>query len=55
MGLQGSISDPLVLNPLTPMAYLSPDLAYEVTVMTYVFVASLGVSRLFSLILLPGF
>ena len=46
MGLPESISDPLVLNPLTPMAYLTPDLAYEVTVMTYIFVASLGVSGL---------
>jgi len=46
MGLQGNISDPLVLNPLTPMAFLSPDLAYQVTVMNYVFVACLGVSKL---------
>jgi len=46
MDLQRSASEPPILNPFTPMAFLPPDVAYQVTVTKYVLVASLGVSWL---------
>ncbi|KAJ3513402.1 hypothetical protein NLJ89_g2965 [Agrocybe chaxingu] len=32
-----------IINPMTPMAYLSPDLAFQLTIATYVLVGTLGV------------
>ncbi len=33
-----------ILNPYTPLAFLTPEEAYQTSVSTYVIVASLGVS-----------
>ena len=38
---------PLILNPLTPMAFLPPQFGFELTLLKYVFVGTLGVSRAF--------
>ena len=42
---------PLILNPLTPMAFLPPQFGFEFTLVKYVFVGTLGVSRAFTQIL----
>jgi len=34
---------PLLPNPLTPMAFLPPEIAFELTLLKYVFVGTLGV------------
>ena len=36
---------PLILNPLTPMAFLPPQFGFEFTLLKYVFVGTLGVSH----------
>jgi hypothetical protein len=36
---------PLILNPLTPMAFLTPQFGFEFTLLTYVVIGTLGVSR----------
>lgn len=41
------------LNPLTPMAYLSPDLAFQTTISAYMFVACCGVGGTFVSIQFP--
>jgi hypothetical protein len=38
---------PLILNPLTPMAFLPPQFGFEFTLLKYVFVGTLGVSHSF--------
>lgn len=39
-----SNTQPPILNPHTAMAYLPPDLAYEMQIVGYVYVAILAVS-----------
>jgi len=38
---------PQLPNAFTPMAFLPPDIAYQVTVASYILVGSLGVSLTF--------